>query len=208
VYNIPRQRNEYVTNRKSQFSRKPKILNTPGLTYAFAGLRAPELRRFVLAGGQNQLAAWANRHVNHAFVVWKDRFERVKFVAPGVQVFPNDLPHCSFLGRGKRKCSGHPEHPVGDAALVTLGEPTIESQGLDHQLEQGSFNGKPKAVFPPSFDETAACGLPLNEFVRRLSSHVQGKLVREPLAAETNDRHKRTSPSSATILETRFGDLS
>ena len=35
---------------------------------------------------------------------------------------------------------------------------------------QGSFNGKPKATFPLSFDETVAFGLPLNEFMRPLST--------------------------------------
>ena len=30
---------------------------------------------------------------------------------------------------------------------------------------QGSFNGKPKAIVPRSFDETVAFGLPLNELV-------------------------------------------
>ncbi len=37
-----------------------------------------------------------------------------------------------------------------------------------HKFLQGSFNGKPKATFPLSFDETVAFGLPLNELMRPL----------------------------------------
>ena len=39
-----------------------------------------------------------------------------------------------------------------------------------HKFKQGSFNGKPKATFPLSFDTTVAFGLPLNEFMRLLYS--------------------------------------
>ncbi len=56
-----------------------------------------------------------------------------------------------------------------------------------HKLKQGSFNGKPKATFPLSFDKTVAFGLPLNEFMRPLCKVFRPNLVDSGKAVLAHD---------------------